>query len=155
MRGVLDLSQSVCKTCGKLFGRTIMPSGRIEHHTNFMRRKYCCLRCANTRTDVRPKTFLWRARKYRKNRCEACGETRLLQVHHCDQNQTNNSIENLQTLCKFCHDFLHATAKRVGVRVAGRMVSLELQQAFQTESSDSKPLETDKFQQWLNSHGGF
>lgn len=66
-----------------------------------------------------------RARKHRKSACEACGYTKRLTVHHCDQDQTNNDPSNLQTLCSHCHDFWHATAKRLGKTVAGKMPCLE------------------------------
>ena len=88
----------------------------------FKRRKYCSLKCANTR--VRPShwgTYHWRARKHRKSYCEACGSTELLHAHHVDGNPKNNSKQNIQTLCVYCHNFLHATAERRGLMVPGRL----------------------------------
>ena len=42
-------------------------------------------------------------------KCELCGKTRgKLHVHHLDENPTNNSPENLQTLCVSCHRLLHS-----------------------------------------------
>jgi len=52
-------------------------------------------------------------------KCSICGECRLskLTVHHCDGNgrgsmPPNNSIDNLQTLCRACHAALHG--KNIG-----------------------------------------
>lgn len=42
-----------------------------------------------------------------KDKCEICGSTRFLEVHHKDRNRANNSEENLQTLCKSCHKKEH------------------------------------------------
>ena len=54
-----------------------------------------------------------------KDRCEMCGSTRRLSIHHRDGNgrnksAPNNSTENLQTVCNRCHALVHArlTAKR-------------------------------------------
>ena len=113
-----------CATCGAMFNRALMPSGRLEDATIFMKRAHCSLTCANTRKTLKPQSYLWRSRKFKGSCCEACGETRKLHVHHCDQNQANNEPSNLQTLCQWCHDFWHATAKRVGRSVAGRMPNL-------------------------------
>lgn len=44
-----------------------------------------------------------KARKHRKDYCEKCGGTENLHVDHIDANRSNNTIDNLQTLCKSCH----------------------------------------------------
>lgn len=123
MPGIKAFPPKTCQTCGAEFSRKRI-NGRMEDAAVYAKRKYCSLRCANTRTDIKPKTYLWRARQHRRTACEACGYTKRLAVHHCDQNQQNNDLSNLQTLCSHCHDFWHATAKRLGRTVAGRMPSL-------------------------------
>ena len=42
-------------------------------------------------------------------KCEVCGlcDVSNLQIHHKDQNNTNNDIENLVCLCGSCHTKLH------------------------------------------------
>ena len=77
----------------------------------FMKRRFCSLSCANTRTDLTKHGYSWRARKHLKKKCEACGYARALQAHHIDQDKAHNEPENIQTLCKHCHDFWHTTAK--------------------------------------------
>ena len=46
-------------------------------------------------------------RKHKKDHCEYCGFVAIhmvqLDVDHIDGDRTNNSIENLQTLCANCH----------------------------------------------------
>lgn len=42
-----------------------------------------------------------------KPACELCGSKSRLGLHHKDEDRTNNSPENLQTLCPPCHTRLH------------------------------------------------
>ena len=42
--------------------------------------------------------------------CERCGATYELLVHHKDQNRGNNKIENLEKICKRCHQLEHNCA---------------------------------------------
>ena len=65
-----------------------------------------------------------RARKYKKTYCEACGSSKKMVTHHIDQDRTNNDPDNIQTLCKQCHDFFHQTARRNGKHPAGKMAHL-------------------------------
>lgn len=44
-----------------------------------------------------------KARKHRKDYCEKCGGTENLHVDHINADRSNNTIDNLQTLCKSCH----------------------------------------------------
>jgi len=113
-----------CSVCGAGMSRRRYGK-RLEDLSVFKKRKFCSLSCANTRTDLTKHGYSWRARKHLKSACEACGHGRRLQAHHIDQNITNNNAENIQTLCKHCHDFWHTTAKRRGRTVAGKMPSLE------------------------------
>ena len=65
-----------------------------------------------------------RARKYKKTSCEACGSKKKMVTHHIDQERTNNEPDNIQTLCKTCHDFFHRTARRNGKHPAGKMAHI-------------------------------
>lgn len=42
--------------------------------------------------------------QYKKSRCESCGSTKNLMVHHIDGNRKNNEKSNLKTLCWSCHE---------------------------------------------------
>lgn len=49
--------------------------------------------------------------QFRGSCCERCGSTEFLVVHHRDHNHYNNSLENLETLCKSCHQVEHEVWK--------------------------------------------
>lgn len=108
---------------------------QLEDLGAFSKRKFCSLSCANTRQTLTKHGYSWRARKHLQTSCEACGERRQLHAHHVDQNKANNEPANIQTLCKWCHNYLHATAKRLGVAVAGKMASLALLTASRNVST--------------------
>jgi len=113
-----------CERCGTPMRRSRF-NGRLEDLGVFKRRKYCSLSCANTR--VRPRhwgTYHWRARQYRKSYCEACGLTEQLHAHHVDREPKNNEPQNIQTLCAYCHNYLHAVADRRGWTQPGRLLRL-------------------------------
>ena len=116
--------EKYCALCGTKIKRHTF-NGWLEDMGVFKRRKYCSLSCANTKE--RPGhwgTFHWRARKHRKSWCEACGSTDKLHAHHVDGKPENNEPQNIQTLCVFCHNFLHATADRLNWTQPGRLPSL-------------------------------
>ena len=110
-----------CAHCGNLFSRREQEAKRA-----FQRRRYCSLSCANSKRGPLTKHgYSWRARKHLKESCEACGSTHRLIAHHVNQDKSENTPQNIQTLCKRCHDFWHATQKRRGWLIAGRMPVLE------------------------------
>lgn len=43
--------------------------------------------------------------------CVVCGETKIVAVHHFDENHENNSIENLIPLCPTHHTYMHSRYK--------------------------------------------
>lgn len=45
--------------------------------------------------------------KFRKSQCERCYSINGLLVHHKDRDFSNNVPENLETLCKRCHQIEH------------------------------------------------
>ena len=49
----------------------------------------------------------YRAHKILGEKCETCGSTEYLEVHHRDRNRENNRLTNLQLLCRSCHRNLH------------------------------------------------
>ena len=113
----------ICKNCGKEFNRKVMPNGRLQDVKLFQAQEHCSLACGNTRetSTLTKHGYSFRARKHLKTLCEACGSKKHLHAHHIDQNKENNELENIQTLCKHCHNFWHSTQKRLGLEIAGRM----------------------------------
>ena len=105
-----------CLICGKRFQRKRFVGGTLEDYTAYMKRRFCSLSCANSRTKggLSRKAFHAQARKLKATNCAACGSSERLQVHHINENWTDNRPENLQTLCIFCHQFWHAMHRRRG-----------------------------------------
>ena len=125
-RKPLPVQTKLCARCQAPMERKRF-NGRLEDRTVFRRRLYCGEECANAgrrKAVVAITTHRWRARKHVALSCEACGETRSLQVHHCDGNATNGDLSNLQTLCKYCHDFWHALLRRRRLPISGRVPRL-------------------------------
>lgn len=113
-----------CPVCGKRLKRRIY-KGRIEDKAAYKNRVYCSDRCAEiAKHPDRWETYHLRARKHKVNACEACGYTEKLHAHHIDGDYKNSDPDNIQTLCVWCHNFIHATAKRLGWPQPGAMPSL-------------------------------
>lgn len=130
-----------CEQCGAIMYRKRF-RGVLESNHAFNLRKFCSLSCANTKEELTKHGYSWRARKHLGLTCESCGSTVRLQAHHINQNIKDNRPENIQTLCKPCHDFWHSTAKRRGWSIAGRMGSLAWQRGFPSGWTDLEVSET-------------
>ena len=117
-----------CAECGQIFSRKRFASGRLEDFQAFNRRQFCSLSCANSQTKggySRSASHV-QARKHLGPSCESCGSTLELHAHHCDENWSNNSPDNLQTLCKSCHRSWHITQRHAGVKPAERKPALRV-----------------------------
>ena len=106
--------EKYCEFCGGRMSRQRFASGRLEDLTAFVRRKYCCKECADkgkvkigdnnqlyapAHHSARMIKYLLEGREYK---CERCGATQNIDVHHKDGNHTNNAPENLMLLCRSC-----------------------------------------------------
>ena len=128
-----------CSICGARFQRKVLAGGRLEDRTAFLKRQFCSLSCANSRSKggLSRKAFHAQARKHRAPNCEICGSAQRLHVHHVNEDWTDNSLPNLQTLCVFCHQFWHATHRRLGAKPWSRMPPIaSLLQVAQSTGSD-------------------
>lgn len=107
-RPALPVEAKACLRCGSPLHRKRY-NGTLEDRTSFARRKFCSLRCANTRgTWGQSLSAQHRvSQKFRKPHCESCGDRpanpRSLHVHHLNGNWHDHRPENLQTLCVRCH----------------------------------------------------
>jgi 5-methylcytosine-specific restriction endonuclease McrA len=48
-------------------------------------------------------TCRYKARKFRAKQCKICGSKKNLEIDHIDSDRSNNTVDNLQTLCRRCH----------------------------------------------------
>ena len=110
-------SPHYCNYCGKELVRKRFNSGRLEDFGVFKKRKYCDMECyrkgellsfASTQKNQEFRCAHTTARKVARTfmdttRCELCGSTKNLDIHHKDKNYNNNNLDNLQVLCRSCH----------------------------------------------------
>lgn len=107
-----------CEFCGKKLERKRF-SGRLEDLKVFKNRKYCdkeCMKKAFIKTNAEKQEYgpahasarmIMKNLKKTERKCEICGNTKNLDVHHIDKNFRNNSLENLMIVCRSCHLKLH------------------------------------------------
>src|SRR5689334_2122982 len=100
-----------CQTCGKTFIR------REAYLREVGVPKTCSRICHNRRIAAEAKTSgrlrgtgnpKWRGgiqiyRRFRKDACERCGAKSKLIVHHKNEDRYDNRLDNLETLCRRCH----------------------------------------------------
>jgi hypothetical protein len=87
----------------------------------------CSIACSNTyfrsgikndnykdinELDKRSRTFCLKYRKIcfdnHEHKCIVCGENKILDVHHFDENKFNNEPSNLIPICATHHNYLHS-----------------------------------------------
>lgn len=114
-----------CAACGTKLERKRLKNGQLESLLHFSRRPYCDRACMAAGFRAKPKTGSpsWmtahlRARQLKPSGpCESCGSSRNVDVHHRDGDWQNNALENLQRLCRSCHNKQHR--KRASCMVCG------------------------------------
>lgn len=104
--------EKYCERCGVRLYRKRSSIGRLEDMTSFLKRKYCSLHCANLRGIKSKKSSPQHriSQQFVKKRCEHCGGTKNLHVHHVNGDWMDHREENLKTLCIKCH--LHKEHKK-------------------------------------------
>lgn len=103
-----------CQNCGEKLERKRLPNGDLEYLIHFKRRKYCNAKCfAAANTGQKKEILKWSAAHRRARAicppgsCVKCGKLDAKDVHHVDGNWNNNSIINLQRICRGCHNKVH------------------------------------------------
>lgn len=110
-----------CNYCGKSIIRR--PADIRKSKSGYF---YCSGSCSiawkNSQLKSGENHYLWNGgkatyrgrllRKGGKIKCNRCGiiDVRILDAHHIDSNRNNNSVENLEWLCKNCHFLEHHSA---------------------------------------------
>ena len=106
-----EIIEKVCPVCKNKF--ETRKGKRDEKHT-------CSHSCSNTyfrsgkdnpnwkenSTQYRTKCF-----EFHKKECVICGENKIIEVHHIDEDRDNNIPENLVPLCPTHHKYWHSEFK--------------------------------------------
>jgi predicted restriction endonuclease len=111
MWGPIEKHNKTCECCKKEF----IYEGRIKTKAYKLAR-FCSRSCANNRQNVWDKkpimqNGIWRYRKIAINthgeKCVVCGFDKVIEIHHIDEDRTNNTKENLVPLCPNHHTMIH------------------------------------------------
>ncbi len=96
-----------CEVCG-------------EPVKNFKTSATCGYSCANKKFKQGTDNGNWKGNSYRsicflhhEKKCIVCGEERIVEVHHYDENHNNNNPANLVPLCPTHHQYWHSRHKTV------------------------------------------
>ena len=127
-------SKIECKFCNDTFGK---PNIKIHEKNcylnkvnlklcpvcdspikNYRTSKTCSYSCANKQFKTGENNGNWNKDAYRstcfeyhKKECVICGENKIVEVHHLDENKQNNSPENLIPMCPTHHQYWHSRYK--------------------------------------------
>lgn len=101
--------EKICPICKNIY------SGRKCDINN---NKTCSYSCSNKLFRTGVNNGNWKTESYRstcflshKKECVICGEKNLVEVHHFDEDHSNNNIENLIPVCPTHHKYLHSKFK--------------------------------------------
>lgn len=103
-----------CPVCGKTF---------VTRKGHAREKKTCSYACSNTHFRSGQNNPNWRESSYRstcflhhKKKCVVCGEDKIVDVHHFDEDKENNSPENLVPLCPTHHMYCHSRYKGLVIK---------------------------------------
>jgi len=105
-----------------------MGNGRLESLLHFNRRPYCDRECMKAAFRAKPKKrdSSWMTAHYHARNlkppgpCERCGKPNGSDVHHKNGDWQDNSPENLERLCRSCHNREHRP--RAACSICGKPV---------------------------------
>lgn len=99
----------------------------IDKPSKIHLRKFCSVSCqVKYHWEIKPKErpreshnrykngsgiYREEALKCHGEKCQKCGASDNIEIHHKDKNRKNNNMENLQVLCRDCHHREHAIFK--------------------------------------------
>ena len=145
-----------CEECEKQLERKRLPNGDLEYLIHFNRRKFCDQCCMGLNFDRRHSPDAgwsaahWEARSLvPPGPCVRCGKPQAKDVHHKDLDFQNNSLTNLERICRSCHN--RSTEIRLmrdlwqaseGIGVLRNALSA-IQEARRPTGREGQPVRTD------------
>ena len=113
----IELPERHCEFCHAVLQRRMHENcGQREDMKKFLARRFCSHACHDDFRNAQPALLKGKghriAQRSTRTACDACGFDDQLGTHHIDGNPLNNEIDNLQTLCVFCHTFWHNMLRR-------------------------------------------
>lgn len=100
-----------CPVCGNDF------TTQLRHKKE---KSTCSHACSNSffRTGVnhgnwKESSYKTTCFHYHEKKCIICGEDKIVEVHHFDEDNTNNKPENLMPLCPTHHQYWHSRYKEL------------------------------------------
>lgn len=102
-----------CEQCGGKLERKRLPNGDLEYFYHFLRRKFCSQTCyglsiRKDRSDGNWSSAHTMARaRMPLGPCEKCGRPDARDVHHRNGDHQDNRLENLERICRSCHNLEH------------------------------------------------
>ena len=91
-----NLKKLINVTCGNSCANTYFRSGKDN---------------PNYKQDIDLKDYRIVCFRYHKKECVICKEDKIVEVHHSDEDHTNNSPDNLIPLCPTHHQYWHSRWK--------------------------------------------
>lgn len=108
-RAKYPVVEKTCPVCGTKFKTKLGSSGE---------KTTCSHSCSNSYYRSGVNNPNWKDDAYRstcfhyhKKECVICGEDKIIDVHHYDENRKNNLPENLIPLCPTHHMYMHSRYK--------------------------------------------
>jgi len=103
-----------CPACGKNFS---VKGNKLKKDRNL----FCSKECRKKYTIMYGKgNYRNKAYELYGKKCDRCGATENILVHHKDGNRLNNKEENLQVLCRKCHSKIHNEMFKIERKFVGQ-----------------------------------
>lgn len=103
---IQPIIEKICPICGDKFD--------FQIGKNKKEKTTCSYSCSNTyfarkrNKPERYKNYRTICFKYHGKKCIICGEDRIVEAHHIDENHKNNDPKNLVPLCPTHHQYWHS-----------------------------------------------